>query len=110
LYARYRSPYRGGQETGGRREGRGRGGKGMEGEGEKGTEEGREARELAPQTQKPNSAYVYDANELYTKYYIYALFTINYIMVLILASFRGSPLERSRLPTRYEHTLTLQNR
>jgi hypothetical protein len=52
-----------------------------------------------------SNADIYDANELYTEYYIYALFTINYIMVIILASFRGSPLEGSRLPTHYEHTL-----
>jgi hypothetical protein len=57
-----------------------------------------------------SNADIYDANELYTEYYIYALFTINYIMVLILAPFRGSPLEGSRLPTLYEHTLTLRNR
>jgi hypothetical protein len=41
---------------------------------------------------------IYDANELYTEYYIHALFIIIYIMVLILAPFRGSPLEGSRLP------------
>jgi hypothetical protein len=53
---------------------------------------------LWPKVSPPiDQTLINDANELYTEYYIHALFIIIYIMALILAPFRGSPLEGSRL-------------